>query len=284
MSGDRPLQTTVRQPVEAAGIALHAGARVRIGLGPAGPDEGIVFERRDLPGSPRVAARPDSVNGEALERRTELVGPGGATVATPEHLLAACLGLGLDNARVTLDGPELPIFDGSALPYTELIDQAGLEVLEVGRKVWRLKGPVTLARGDAEIVALPAERMQLAFFASLRHAGLENQAAVIDLAPEAFRRDVAPARTFCFYEEVEALRAAGLIRGGSLDCALVIRDGKPYEAEYRLPNELAAHKLLDLIGDFAILGRPVAALVTARGSGHALHHAFIRQLERELIE
>ena len=277
-------QTTILRPAEAQGIALHCGKTVHVRLEPSGPDAGIVFERIDLPGRPTVAVRPESVKSGALQRRTELIEPTGAGVATPEHLLAACLGLGLDNVRVLLNGPELPIFDGSAQPYVELIDRAGLNPLDVPRRVWRMRQPLTLIQDHAEIIALPAQRTQLAFFADLRHAGMVNQSAALELEPEVFRREVAPARTFCFFEEVEELRRDGLIRGGSLDCALVIRDGHPWQTQYRMSNELAAHKLLDLMGDFAILGRPLAALVTARGSGHAFHHAFIDQLRKELVE
>jgi UDP-3-O-[3-hydroxymyristoyl] N-acetylglucosamine deacetylase len=277
-------QTTVARTARIEGIGLHTGAPVSLSLTPAPADTGIVFIRLDLPGQPCIAARPESVNAAALQRRTELLGPDGAQVLTPEHLLAACLGLGLDNARVELDGPEVPILDGSALPFVKLIEQAGLTTLNAERKIWHLRKPVSLILDHAEIHAAPAERMALTFFAPLDRAGMEGQSAQIELDPLAFAEQVAPARTFVFYEDVEKLRQAGLIRGGSLDCALVLKDGHPLETGYRLPNELAAHKLLDIIGDFAILGRPLAALVTARGSGHALHHQFIEQLRKELTE
>lgn len=284
MSPAPPFQTTLAAPASAEGIGLHTGAHVRVLLTPARAGEGIVFVRTDLPGSPSFPATPEAVNHEALTRRTELVGPGGATVATAEHLLAACLGLGLDNVRVELNGPELPIFDGSAMPFVKMIRQAELVTLNVPRRIWQLRRPVILVKDHAELIALPAQQMELAFFANLRHAGLEDQSVTIKLTPKEFEKKLAPARTFCFYEEVENLRAAGLIRGGTLDCALVIRNGKPVDSDYRLPNELACHKLVDLIGDLAILGRPVAALITARGTGHAMHHEFITLLREELTE
>ncbi|HOR27412.1 MAG TPA: UDP-3-O-acyl-N-acetylglucosamine deacetylase [Candidatus Sumerlaeota bacterium] len=283
MTGFAPRQQTLAGPVETRGIALHHGVDVAVRLVPAPPDHGIVFERVDLPGRPRIAVSPESVDAGGLQRRTELAGSGAARVATPEHLLAACAGLGVDNLLVELGGPELPIFDGSAAPWVELIDRAGLAEQAAPRRCFRLRRAVTLMEGDADLVALPAERPHFTFFATLRHAGLPNQAAVFDPDRDDFRRALAPARTFCFYDEVRHLMDNGLIKGGSLDCALVLRDGAPINAQYRLPNELAAHKLLDLIGDFAILGRPVAAHVSARGSGHALHYAFIRKLQEELI-
>jgi UDP-3-O-acyl N-acetylglucosamine deacetylase len=284
MNAQAEFQTTVTKEVEAEGICLHTGVVNRFRLKPARTGHGVVFVRKDLPGSPRIAVSPEAVRRGSLERRTELRGKNSAGVATAEHLLAACLGMGLDNVLVELDGPELPIFDGSVLPYADLIRRAGLTPLDRPRGAWRLLRPVVLIADQAEITALPSGRMELAFFAELRQAGMQNQAADVTLTPEEFERKLAPARTFCFYEEVEKLFATGLIRGGSLDCALVIRDGKPVNGEYRLPNELACHKLVDLIGDLATLGRPVKAFITARGSGHALNHAFIEKLGKELAQ
>ncbi len=275
-------QATVAHPAAAKGIGLHTGRQVRLELSPGPADSGIVFIREDLPGRPEIAATPDAVDLEA-GRRTELKGPGGAGAAMIEHLLAACLGLGIDNLRVALNGPELPIFDGSALPYVELLARAGRRELDAPRRAWRLRRPVVLDTGRAQITAVPATAMSLAFFADLAHAGLPDQAAEFQLGSDDFAATLAPARTWCLYEEVEALRAKGLIRGGSLDCAVVLRDGKPMETAWRLDRELARHKLLDFLGDLAILGRPVHALLTARGSGHQLHHRFIQLLRKELV-
>ena len=277
-------QTTVTRIAAAEGIGLHTGAKVRFSLHPAGADEGIVFVRADLPERPRILAVPEAIDRQALRRRTELRGETGASVAMIEHLLSACLGMGLDNVRVEVEGAELPIFDGSVQPYVELMHQAGLTRLEAPRRFWRLNRPVSLIKETSEIFALPAAQMELAFFAELRHAGIANQSVAIALNPKEFESQLAPARTFCFYGDVELLRAAGLIRGGSLDCAIVLRDGKPMDGDYRLPNELACHKLIDLIGDLAILGRKVGAIITARGTGHALHHEFIDLLRKELSE
>lgn len=283
MPGSVEYQTTVAAPVAAEGWGLHTGARVKLRLLPAKAEEGICFRRLDLPGSAPLRVTPQAVHRQALQRRTELIGEDGVIVATAEHFLAACRGLGLDHVHVELDGPELPIFDGSAQPFADLIHRAGLAALDAPRRVWRLRRPVTLIKDRAEIIAVPAERMELAFFAPLRHAGLDDQSVGLVLTAVEFEKRLAPARTFCFYDEVERLRAAGLIKGGSLSCALVIRNGKPIEGDYRLPNELACHKLVDLIGDLAVLGCPIAALITARGSGHALNHEFIEILGKELL-
>ena len=277
-------QTTIASPAEAEGVALHSGAQVRVRLCPAAANEGIRFIRTDLPGQPSILATPESVNRPALARRTELLGPEGVAVATVEHLLATCLAMGVDNLRVELDGPELPIFDGSAMPFVRMICQVGTTPLERPRRRLRLRRPVSLIRPGAEIHAVPADAMDLAFIVDLSRAGLPPQVALHSLGSADFAAKVAPARTFCFFEDVEALRAAGLIRGGSLECAIVIRDGHPVDSEYRLPNELACHKLLDLIGDLAILGCPLGAMVSARATGHALHHEFIDLLRKDLFE
>jgi UDP-3-O-acyl N-acetylglucosamine deacetylase len=277
-------QTTLARAVEACGVALHSGASIHVRLLPAPADAGIRFRRADLPHQPIIPVSPDAIRRDAANRRTELTEPAGTAVATTEHLLAACLGLGLDNALIELDGPELPIFDGSALPYVDLIDRAGLTELDAPRRLWRLRRPVSLVRERAQLHAVPAAQLCLAFVADLAAAGLPCQVASLALHPDTFRAAIAPARTFCFYEDVEQLRAAGLIRGGSLDCAIVLRDGRPIGTDYRLPNELSCHKLLDLMGDLAILGRPIGALISAHATGHALHHEFIDLLRKELFE
>ena len=218
---------------------MHTGQTVRVIINPAPEGHGISFVRSDLPGAPEIAAKQNTINAAALTRRTELTDGNGASVATIEHLLAALFAKGIDNARIELDGPEIPILDGSALPFVKAIKDAKREKQEAPRKMWRLRRPVNMTTEHAEISAIPAETMRLAFFADLRHAEMENQSAFYDWEKGEFGKRIAPARTFVFYEDLEKLRAAGLIRGGSLDCAIVIKDGAPYQTEYRLPNELA---------------------------------------------
>jgi UDP-3-O-acyl N-acetylglucosamine deacetylase len=277
-------QHTIGRAVSAKGLGLHTGEQVTVELLPAPAGEGIVFERADLPGAPRVKATLASVNTGALARRTELVSEGGASVATVEHLLAACLGMGVDHLLVRLRGSELPIFDGSAQRWARLITRAGLKSLREARRPWRLRQATALVNDGSEICAIPAESMTVVFFVDLERAGMDGQAARFQVGRGDFEAELASARTFCFSEEVEHLRSKGLIRGGSLECAVVIHEGKPYKTHWRLPEELARHKLLDFLGDLAILGRPVAALLTARGAGHQLNFRFIQQLQKELSE
>lgn len=279
-------QATLAGPAELSGVGLHCGQQVRVRLLPAEPGTGICFQRTDLENCVAIRAEHAAVNGPALTRRTELLARdpllGDITVGMTEHLLGACMGLGIDNLRVELDGPELPILDGSGAPYAAALVGAGRHEQEEPRRIWRLRNTVSLTQGSAEIIATPAESMRCVFFAELRHAGIENQCAAWHGQPDEFLNAIAPARTFVFHEDVEKLRAAGLIRGGTLECAIVLKDGQPWQTEYRLPNELASHKLLDLLGDLAVLGGPIRALITARGTGHALHHAFVERLQEAL--
>lgn len=268
---------TVARVARAEGTGVHTGAPVRLALHPAPAGSGIVFVRTDLPGRPEIPARVESVNRRMLQRMTALGEPP-AMVATIEHLLSACAGLGVWDLRVEIDSGECPIFDGSARPFVDLLLGAGLAELDAPPPVLTIREPVVLLRDGAELVAIPAARPQFAFFAELRHAGIPDQQVEFDPAREDYAEAVAPARTFAFFEEIEKLRAAGLVKGGSLDCAIVLKDGAPVNGEYRMDRELARHKLLDLIGDLAVLGGPLNALVTARRTGHALHQEFARLL------
>lgn len=271
-------------------MGVHSGAPATLRLEPAEPDSGVVFIRADLPGRPEIKVSPENVIPDSLNRMTVIgnraKGDGAptATVGMTEHFLGSCLALGLNNVRAVLDGPECPIFDGSAKNYVDLIREAGLQDQAIPARRFRLKRPVGLIKERAEIIALPAERLRLTFFAEFRHAGMPDEQVTFEPSTEDFTSLIAPARTFCFAEDVERLRQAGLIKGGSLDCAIVLQNGKPIDGGYRLQNELARHKLLDLLGDLAILGRPVSALISARASGHALHYEFIRLLEKELSD
>lgn len=249
--------------------------------------------RSDLPGAPEITVSPDRVKAEMLTRMTVLAAPEGpAMVCMTEHLLACCAGLGITNLRAILDGPECPIFDGSGEHYARMISEAGIVEQSAPVRPLRLRKPVALLKDKAEVVAIPAERTRYTFFAEFRHAGMPDEQVTFEPGRDDFASEIAPARTFCFWKDVEMLRASGLIKGGSLDNAIVIKDGRPIqmrgeeivEGTYRLQNELARHKLLDLMGDLAVLGAPVLALISARASGHAIHHEFVQLLRKELVD
>lgn len=281
-------QKTLERPVEIEGVGVHGGRAVRLRLEPAAPDAGLRFIRTDLPGEPAIAVCPASVRRSGVQRMTLLESPaedgGVATVGMTEHLLAACSAAGVTNLDIRLDAPECPILDGSALEYWRLLQEAGVTEQDRRARTLRLRRPVTLTTPDADIVALPADRMRLTYFAEFRSRGFPDEQVTFDVERDDFATEIAPARTFAFYEEIEALRNSDLIQGGSLDCAIVLRDGRPMNTAYRLQNELARHKLLDLLGDLGVLGAPVLAAISARKSGHALHHEFIDRMKEELTD
>jgi UDP-3-O-acyl N-acetylglucosamine deacetylase len=290
-------QRTLRNPAEAEDFGVHSGRRVRLRLLPAAENSGIAFVRTDLPGAPEIPARSENVHRAALQRMTVLRnGVASAEVGMVEHLLAVCVGLGVDNLRVELDSAECPIFDGSGAAYVRLIREAGLvEQLSPVRR-FHLRRPVALLRENCDLVAIPAERVRFTFFAEFRHAGMTDQQVTFDPSREDFASGIAPARTFCFWNDIEGLLNAGLIKGGSTENAIVLKDGRPIklapdgspveDADFRprLPNELARHKLLDLMGDLAVLGGELCALISARASGHSAHQEFARLLQAELIQ
>lgn len=281
-------QRTLARAAEIEGVGVHGGRKVHLRLEPAAAGSGIRFIRTDMNGAPPVAVSPDNVKKSGVQRMTVLQAPPGdrnsPAVGMTEHLLAACMARGLTNLIVKLDAPECPILDGSALPYWKLLEQAGLEDQDQRLRPYRLRRPVCLIRPDADIVALPADRMRLTFFGEFQQRGLPDEQVTFDLDQDDFGSEIAPARTFTFYEDIRPLLEANLIQGGSLDCAIVLRDGSPMTGSYRLKNELARHKLLDLLGDLGVLGRPVMASISARKTGHAVHHEFIDLLKKELTD
>lgn len=287
-----PRQATLSGSVEAPGIGVHSGRPVTLRLHPAPEDHGIVFVRTDLPGAPEIPVRPESVRKDQMQRMTTLGRPDNreAAVGMIEHLLSACAGLGVTNLRAELDSFECPIFDGSALPYVRLIRKAGVRTQERPLACARLSEPVILRKPGCDMVAIPADRPRYTFFGEFRHAGLPDRQVTFDPATDSYEELVAPARTFCFWKDIEGLIKAGLIKGGSTENAIVLHEGAPVrvssdnlpEADpafaWRVESELARHKLLDLIGDLSVLGGPVNAMISARATGHAVHQEFVALL------
>jgi UDP-3-O-[3-hydroxymyristoyl] N-acetylglucosamine deacetylase/3-hydroxyacyl-[acyl-carrier-protein] dehydratase len=267
-------QRTLRTPVEFSGVGLHSGAHVKGRMLPAPPGRGVEFVRTDLPGSEPIPAR---ISYQATkERRTRLV-RGAAEVETVEHLLAVCTGLGLDNLTVELSGAELPGLDGSARDYVALVQQAGLVEQPAEARVLKLDQPVYVRQGSATLVALPSDRpaLTLQYVASFDEPGVDGGSFQIDLSPEVFTREIAPARTFCLASEVEALRQAGLGKGATRENTLVL--GDPL-TRMRLVGEPVRHKMLDLLGDLQLLGADLHAHVIATRSGHSTNADLVRRL------
>lgn len=271
---------TLKRAVEAQGTALHSGAQVHLRLEPAAVGQGIVFRRSDLEDGPEIPALPKSL---AAGPRCTTLRVGGAEVAMVEHLLAACVGMRVDDLDVVVDGPELPGFDGSALPYVELLERGGIVEQKGLRQTLVVSEPMVF-RDDAgrELVVLPRDESGLALRYVPDHPeGVDPRPVSFVLGRDDFRTEIAPARTFVRAEEIEALREAGLGRGADADNTVVL--GGDEEPVFRIDREPTRHKLLDLIGDLGLLGADLQAEVVDLGGGHALNQEAVRAL-RQLLE
>ena len=269
-------QKTVARSVELQGTGLHTGHEVRVRISPAGVDEGITFIRRDLAEAPTLAARADAVS--STDRETTL-GAGEVTVHTVEHLLSAAYGLGIHNLQVEVWGEEIPILDGSALPFAEKLAEAGVSRLSEPIRALRIREPVWMTLGAGGVVALPDPEFRVTFTLHYPGTSIGTQHLSIVVDPETYARDLAPARTFCLEEEIEALRRAGLIQGGSLANAVVFGKGGPKNKEgLRFSDEPVRHKILDFIGDMALLGVPVQGHFLCHLGGHALNLRLAKKL------
>jgi UDP-3-O-[3-hydroxymyristoyl] N-acetylglucosamine deacetylase len=271
-------QRTLRQAISTKGVGLHTGARVEIVLLPAPADTGIVFRRTDLPAPVSIPARADRVGDTRLS--STLKG-GGATVSTVEHLMSALAGLGIDNLRVDIAGPEVPIMDGSAMPFVYLLQSAGVVEQNAPKRFIRVTAPVEVRDGDKWARFSPYAGYRLDFAIDCPHPGFgsENKHVGIDFALHSYVKEVARARTFGFMQDVEAMRAAGLALGGSLQNAIVLDETRILNAEgLRYENEFVKHKVLDAIGDLYLLGHPLIGEYAAFKPGHALNNALARAL------
>ena len=270
-------QHTIKKEVSIRGRGLHTARPVRLRLRPAPPDSGVIFIRSDLPARPRIPARIEYLAG--VERGTSLSNESGE-VRTVEHLLAALSGAGIDNLAAELDGPECPVGDGSALPFLEELQQAGLARQEVLRRWFSLSRPVYLVEGENILLALPADRLRIACTINFPAYRQATQFLDLTITPESFARQIAPARTFGFLKDALPLLEKGLIRGTGLENTVVIGEEAIISAGgLRFPDEFVRHKILDLLGDLFLLGRPLRALLVAVKSGHKIHTSFIRKLK-----
>ncbi|MEW6250867.1 MAG: UDP-3-O-acyl-N-acetylglucosamine deacetylase [Planctomycetota bacterium] len=269
-------QQTLQNEVELSGRGLFTGFPVTARFKPAPPGSGIVFARTDQPEAVRIPATVDNLSKRA--RRTSLRN-GTASIETVEHCLAAARGLGLDNLLIELDNAELPAADGSALPFIEAFQKAGLLAQEAERAVLQITEPVRVSEGEAELVAWPGEPDKLEVIYELEYPPpIGHQIHRFTLDPQGFVEQIAPSRTFVLEVEAQQLRAAGLGTHLTYADVLVIgRDG-PIENQYRYPNECVRHKILDLVGDLMLAGAFVCGRVYARKSGHHLNHELVRRL------
>ncbi len=264
---------TLRRPVSTTGVGLHSGLPARLDLYPAPAGYGIRFVRRDL--GVEIPATLDSL--DRVEYATTLR-HGAATVGTVEHLLSALYALGVDDVRIEVDGPEVPILDGSSAPFVILVHEAGLRTLDQPRSVIQLLRPVEVHMGGKWARLSPSTGFQVEYTIAFEHPLLRQQSIALDVTLESFVEQIAPARTFGFLHEVEAMQEQGLALGGSLDNAIVIGESAVLNGDLRFEDEFVRHKVLDAIGDLALLGRPLQARLEAHKAGHAVHVALARTL------
>lgn len=273
-------QRSIGGPVSLSGIGVHTGNHCTMTFCPAPPHYGVKFVRTDLPGAPEVPADIEQVVG--TERGTTLA-VAEVRVHTVEHVLAALLGLGIDNCRVELSSNEPPFGDGSALPFVEALKKAEVVEQDASRLLAELGASVSFTQGDVSLVAIPSSEFRISFTLDFDHRALKSQYLSLEIGEERFVRDISPARTFCFMKDVEPLREKGLIKGGSLGCAVVIGDDGIVNPEgLRFPDEFVRHKIADLMGDLALLGALPRAHVIAIKSGHAANVPFVRELRKRV--
>ncbi len=271
-------QRTLKNVIRATGVGLHTGEKVYLTLRPAAPETGIVFRRVDLDPAIDVPARPENVSDTRLSTTLER---DGVKISTVEHLMSAFAGLGIDNAYVDLTAPEVPIMDGSAGPFVFLIQSAGIEEQGTPKRFIRIKKRVQIQDGDKWVRFDPLNGFKVSFTIDFDHPIFKNsvQVASVDFSTTSFVKEVSRARTFGFMQDLEALRDAGLARGGSLDNAIVMdsfhilnEDGLRYE------DEFVKHKVLDAIGDLYLLGHPLIGAFSAHKSGHSLNNKLLRAM------
>ena len=270
-------QQTLRRSVSCSGIGLHSGNKVTLSLKPAPANYGIRFQRADL-GGVEIPATVTNLTG--MEYATGLARDTGS-VATVEHLLAVLMSLGIDNVRVQLDHAEVPIMDGSAASFVYLVHEAGVKRLATPRRYLNVIRPISLSRGDKRIAVYPSDDFKVTYSISFDHPLLRHQARTIRITEESFIEEIAPARTFGFLKEVEMLRQKGLAMGGSLDNAIVLGDTGVLNQTLRFEDEFVRHKILDVIGDLALIGYPLIGHLVAHRGGHELHTSFAAKVLEE---
>ena len=271
-------QQTLGNKAAFSGIGLHTGKTINLTLRPAEAGTGVVFHRTDLSPAVSIEARAANV---VSTRLSTTIGRGETSVSTIEHLMAALYSCGIDNAHIDINGPEVPIMDGSAAPFVAGIVKAGTKGCGKARKYLVVKKPVSLVEGDKKISIIPSRHYKISFDMQFAHQAVKSQTRSMLFSQETFERDYAGARTFGFLAEVETLKAHGLALGGSLENAVVIGDeGVLNEEGLRFPDEFVRHKILDSVGDLALAGYRLFGHVKAAKSGHDLNHKLVSELLR----
>ncbi len=278
MSASAYFQHTVAGPVIFAGVGLHTGSHVRVAVRPAPVDAGVVFVRTDVHDrDSRVPVKPEAVCQTQLG--TVINNAADVRVSTIEHLMAALAALAIDNCVVELDGPEVPIMDGSSEPFVQILDRAGRRKQEAARRYIEILAPVVVRDGDKLASLSPSDRFEVAFEIAFPSKAIGRQRVDLAVDEESFRAELSDCRTFGFVRDVEALRAIGLARGGSMENAVVIDGDRVLNPEgLRRPDEFVRHKALDAVGDLYVLGAPIIGRFEGVLAGHGLNNAVVREL------
>lgn len=269
-----PYQLTIQRPVEIDGVGLHTAVRSHLRFVPAPADTGIVFRRMDLDG---FLIEAHVCNVARVSYATSLMKQG-VLLSTVEHVLAALYSCGVDNVYVELDALELPILDGSSQPYIDLLARAGTRTLRRRRRYIRVTKALEFSDGDRRIGIYPSDEFQVHCFVDYNHPAVGPQEVEMIVDRKSFSSELAPARTFGFMKDFPGLQAMGLIRGGSVENAIVLDHDSILNGPLRFPDEFGRHKALDLIGDLALVGRPLKARIVAHKAGHALHTQLVTRL------
>ncbi len=267
-------QNTIARESSAEGVGLHTGVYGHVRLVPAPAETGIVFRRVDLDNFPIEA---QGHNVARVSYATSLMKQG-VLLSTTEHLLAAIYSCGIDNIYIDIDSIEVPILDGSAEPFMQMLEQSGVRKLRRRRRYLKVLKPLEVIEGDRRIGIYPAEELRVCCYVDFPHPLVGQQEVEMLVGPDTFRHLLARARTFCFERDIEPLKAMGLIRGGSLENAIVLTDDGVMNGPLRFPDEFGRHKALDLIGDLALAGLPLLARVEAHKAGHSLHTQLVSRL------
>lgn len=272
------VQHTIASPISFVGIGLHSGKHATMRMLPAAADNGIGFTRRDLPkGENRFLAKWNQVSGTVLS--TTLGNDYGHYIATVEHLLSAFNGLGIDNAEVILDGPEIPIVDGSALPYVSALKNAGIKPLDAPRDVYVIRRPVRVQQGERWAELIPDTIPRVTVSIEFQQHDIGRQCLCFCLSPTTYAHEIAPARTFGFSEHLLHLRQRGLALGGSIKNVILLENGRVMNSEgLRFPDEFVRHKVMDVIGDLALAQLPIIGHYRAHRSGHMLNNELLTML------
>ncbi|MGA2331802.1 MAG: UDP-3-O-acyl-N-acetylglucosamine deacetylase [Syntrophales bacterium] len=270
------LQRTIKHEINCRNIGLHSGRKVSMIVKPSGVDEGIVFIRKDLPGDVRIKADFENVRDTIL---ATTIGLNGATVSTVEHLLSALCGMGVDNAAVEVDAPEIPIMDGSALPFVNLLKDVGTTIQNKCKRLLLIQKRISVSEGDGTAMLLPSPEFKITYGIDFEHPLIRQQSYDMTFSDVAYERDICQARTFGFLKDVEYLQAKGLALGGSLRNAIVLDERRVINKEgLRCHDEFVKHKILDAIGDLSLLGMPIIGHFVAYKSGHRLNNLLLKEL------